>query len=322
MSSADWIIQQTVICVVEFLLFVSLTILCLEFLRSQTIVKKSNGKVWKNKFVALTLFTNLSFSMKLLNTVIFLFLELRLNEDIWYFDDVASFAFVLATTGHLCLVYSRSKIVFSESNPVYLKVLRFSLAVYSLLAVTCATIGVMSSHTQDDAFASVLDFWQAVVGLSAATLLGILDVVSTVQFANYVMGVQSKIRAQNEIIALGDSARSKQTSMMAKRSGGICLIGAIAVVWIWMYFGYIAITGDQEGMFPRWALCFQECFTAVCFSMWIFLKWKLDEISRSSLMGGGSGHNSVKLSGSIANLNLPNLQKTETSDHQLHLTQV
>eukprot|EP00475_Leptophrys_vorax_P040257 TRINITY_DN7436_c0_g2_i3.p1 TRINITY_DN7436_c0_g2~~TRINITY_DN7436_c0_g2_i3.p1 ORF type:complete len:307 (-),score=57.29 TRINITY_DN7436_c0_g2_i3:108-1028(-) len=296
--------QQAVICSVEFLLFVFSSCLCFAFLRSQICLRRSNGKACKNKFVILTLFTNVSFSINQLSTVILLFLELQLNKDIWYFDDVAAIAFVFATTGHLCLVYFRSRAVL-ESNLLYLKVFRFLLGVYTMLAFACAIVGAVASHTEDDMSAAFLDFLQSLVGIPAATLLGILDIVSTIQFGNYVTGVQSKIRAQNEIVALGDSARSKQTSLIAKRSGRICLIGAFAVVWFWMYFGYIAITGYQEGMFLRWALCLQQCFTAVGFSLWIFLKWELDELSRKSVTFRGSSHNnSAKLSGSIPNLNL------------------
>eukprot|EP00475_Leptophrys_vorax_P004018 TRINITY_DN1236_c0_g1_i1.p1 TRINITY_DN1236_c0_g1~~TRINITY_DN1236_c0_g1_i1.p1 ORF type:complete len:306 (-),score=51.70 TRINITY_DN1236_c0_g1_i1:44-961(-) len=228
-----------------------------------------------NKFVIITFVGGLSLLVNLICWSVYFFQAAEATPQLWI-QNLFDLAFAASAAAHITLVYLRSLPVF-ETSIKYLKIIQvlvISFYVSITLAVILAIVANGMSQTTSPTYIT-----SRVLAMISASLLVLVDVVSTFSFGHYVYQTKYLCHRSKEL----DQAK---TELIASRGAFICICAIVSVTLFWVKMGGYAITdvsGQPQTPHPYLdALVVpQQAFFLTTFVLWMRLKMDLDTINKT-----------------------------------------
>jgi hypothetical protein len=233
---------------------------------------KTHGKsLLTNKFVMISIMGNAACLLNL----IFIIVELyqftgQMSMQKGLIDFSSTVCILISLCAHISMVYLRSKAVFTGYSKSF-QLIKFCSILFLGCAVGTAVTSLTIVFAANDVNSSLFQIFT----VSTGVFLGIVDMISTWSFANYVKEVYSTL---GDTLLMKQQQHVKQSHIIARRGVVICCLSALS---LFCYIFDVISTRVLVEMYPLSVdfsfVTFQILLTTVMI-LWMWLKIELDRI--------------------------------------------
>eukprot|EP00475_Leptophrys_vorax_P015811 TRINITY_DN2215_c0_g1_i1.p1 TRINITY_DN2215_c0_g1~~TRINITY_DN2215_c0_g1_i1.p1 ORF type:complete len:320 (+),score=57.36 TRINITY_DN2215_c0_g1_i1:235-1194(+) len=255
---------------------------------------------WNNRFVTITFIGNCSLLLSLLyfSNVYFSLpgTDPILQTSLGVIENGGIFLFDMC---QVALIYLRSQIVF-RSSAGYVKVLKMMLVAFYVSDLFCAILfTIFAFYPATNSLGIVYE----VFAILSDTLLGVIDVMSTISFGRYVQGVNAALK---QTTGGHELVHQNQTKIIAKRSAVICANSFVTIVLYWCFWICIQVDGLSDHtravvVNSLYLVIIYQCILSAV--LWMCLKIELD------LIGSKNSRTAVNQSGEMLEISNPSLER-------------